>query len=82
MTRKEYTGARDNDLDHMRRVRDLKTFLRGTTYQIGRKVVSAASTPQNEFRSKEDLLKETDSVKSFNGTAMSNFVNPNRLQNL
>ena len=32
MTRKEFTGVRDTDLDHMRRVRDLKTFLRGTTY--------------------------------------------------
>lgn len=44
-------------------------------------MVSAAGTPQNEFRSKEDLLKETDSVKSFNETTMGNFVNPNRLQN-
>ena len=38
------------DQEHMSKVRDLKTFLRGTTYSIGRKVVSATSTPQNELR--------------------------------
>lgn len=67
---KEFYGIRDFDQDHLKKIRELKSFLSSTTYSIGRKAATAGSPSEVPFVRNNFTSFAADAREKF-GTAHS-----------
>lgn len=83
--KQEYSGGKDFDREHQRRIADLKSFLGSTTYSIGRKTQTAVpASPTSGLVNQGSLLSSSVAALPDQGpmTSLSYYVNPNLIKNL
>jgi hypothetical protein len=84
---KEYLGIKEFDKDHIRKTKELKSFLSSTTYSIGRKMSSPVTeglrTPR-VFTSSNfaNLTAMTEKPGSNTPKISKDWVNPNLIESL